>query len=122
MPLALSKAAGAEFDERHKEKSSWNVSLCSIFPKMPWKQEGFFGDCLTVKDFLLQGALLGVSDVAECWELVLGGRRNVYSIGTCFTWHEHCCWNSSLVQYYCSYVADVFQGNHRPKNSLHKQQ
>lgn len=62
MPLALCKAAGAAFDERHRGKSS----LCSIFPEMPWKQEGFSGDCHTVKHFLLQGALLGVSDVAEC--------------------------------------------------------
>lgn len=48
--------------------------------KCPWKQEGFSGDCHTLKDFLLQRALLGVSDVAEYWSLFWGGGRNVYSI------------------------------------------
>lgn len=51
---------------------------CAVFSlKCPWKQEGFSGDCHTPKDFLLQRALLGVSDVAECWSL-FGGEEEIF--------------------------------------------
>lgn len=44
MPSALSKAAGADFYERHRHrgKSSSNVSLGCVFPKMPLEAGGVF--------------------------------------------------------------------------------